>query len=145
MVDVGEKPETERWAVARAAVVMSPETLSLLESGNLKKGDVRSTAELAGIMAAKQTSDLIPLCHPIPLDHVDVTIEMDKELPGVQITSTVRTKGRTGAEMEALTGVTIAALTVYDMVKAVERGVRITDVRLVEKHGGRSGDVILED
>lgn len=142
---MGEKPETERWAVARAAVVMSPETLSLLESGNLKKGDVRSTAELAGIMAAKQTSDLIPLCHPIPLDHVDVTIEMDKELPGVQITSTVRTKGRTGAEMEALTGVTIAALTVYDMVKAVERGVRITDVRLVEKHGGRSGDVILED
>jgi len=145
MVDVGDKAESERMAKARAAVRMSDQTLALLRSGDLPKGDVRSAAELAGVMAAKRTSELIPLCHPLSLTHVDVRLEFDNDLPGVMITSEVRTVGRTGVEMEALTAAAVAALTVYDMIKAVERGARIVEVRLLEKHGGRSGDVILED
>jgi cyclic pyranopterin phosphate synthase len=145
MVDVGGKPETERWAVARAEVRLSPETLAVVQAGELKKGDLRAAAELAGVMAAKRTWELIPLCHPLPLSHVEVRTELSESLPGVTITGTVRTFARTGVEMEALTAVSVAALTVYDMVKAVERGARITDIRLLEKHGGRSGDVVLED
>jgi cyclic pyranopterin phosphate synthase len=145
MVDVGGKPDTERWAVARAKVIMSPETLEAAREGDLRKGDLRAVAELAGVMAAKQTSNLIPLCHPLPLTHVEVQVELTGSLPGAEVTATVRTTGKTGVEMEALTAVSVAALTVYDMVKGLERGVRITDVRLVEKHGGRSGDIVLED
>jgi cyclic pyranopterin phosphate synthase len=145
MVDVGGKPDTERWAVARAKVIMSPETLEAAREGVLRKGDLRAVAELAGVMAAKQTSNLIPLCHPLPLTHVEVQVELTGSLPGAEVTATVRTTGKTGVEMEALTAVSVAALTVYDMVKGLERGVRITDVRLVEKHGGRSGDIVLED
>jgi cyclic pyranopterin phosphate synthase len=144
MVDVGDKKESERWAVARGAVVMSPETFAVVLEGDLKKGDVCSVAELAGVMGAKKTPDLIPLCHTLPLTHVEVKVDLSKELPGAHITATARAKARTGVEMEALTAVSIAALTVYDMIKAVERKARITDIRLVEKHGGDSGDVILE-
>lgn len=145
MVDVGDKPETERWATARGSVVMRPETLAAARAGDLKKGDLRAAAELAGVMAAKRTWELIPLCHPLALNHVDVSLEYSEDLPGVVITATARTTGRTGVEMEALTAVSVAALTVYDMIKAVERGARITDIRLIEKHGGRSGDVVLEE
>ncbi len=145
MVDVSAKPESERWAVARAAVVMSPATLAKARSGDLKKGDLRAVAELAGVMAAKRTWELIPLCHPLPLSQVEVRLEFSDAIPGVEITATVRCKGRTGVEMEALTAAAVAALSVYDMIKAVERTARITDVRLVEKHGGRSGDVVLEE
>ncbi|HET7009709.1 MAG TPA: cyclic pyranopterin monophosphate synthase MoaC [Anaerolineales bacterium] len=144
MVDVGGKAESERWAVARARVLMSDDTLRAARRGDLKKGDVRSVAELAGVMAAKRTAELIPLCHPLPLTDIQVEVRLVDDPPGAEIQATVRTIGRTGVEMEALTAVTVAALTVYDMVKALERGVRITDVRLVEKHGGRSGDVVLE-
>lgn len=145
MVDVSEKAETERWAVAKGSVIMSPETLALIRQGDLKKGDLRAVSELAGVMAAKKTGELIPLSHPLALDHVDVRVELSDELPGILITARVRATGRTGVEMEALTAVAVAALTVYDMVKAAERGARITDIRLVEKHGGRSGDVVLGD
>lgn len=144
MVDVSDKPESERWAVARGAVVMSPETLAVVQAAELKKGDVRAVAEVAGVMAAKRTSELIPLCHPIPLTHVEVQVDLSDELPGVIITATARTKARTGVEMEALTAVSVAALTVYDMIKAVERTAQITDIRLVEKGGGTSGDMVLE-
>jgi len=144
MVDVSGKPETERWALARGHVLLSPETLQKARAGDLKKGDLRAVAELAGVMAAKRTADLIPLCHPIPLTQVQVEVAFDEGLPGVVVTSTVRTTGRTGVEMEAMTAVTVAALTVYDMVKGIDRRARITDVRLLEKHGGRSGDLVLE-
>jgi cyclic pyranopterin monophosphate synthase len=144
MVDVSGKPETDRWAVARGHVLLAPETLAKARAGDLKKGDLRAAAELAGILAAKRTSDLIPLCHPIALTQVQVEVAFEDSLPGVVITSTVRTTGRTGVEMEALTAVTVAALTVYDMVKGIDRRARITDVRLIEKHGGRSGDLVLE-
>ena len=144
MVDVGGKPETERWAVARGEVSISPETMAIVKAGELKKGDVRKAAELAGVMAAKRTWELIPLCHPLPLSHVEVTIDLRDEPAAVVITATVRTVARTGVEMEALTGVSVAALTVYDMIKSVERGARIADIRLLEKHGGRSGDLVLE-
>ena len=144
MVDVGGKPETERWAVARGEVSISPETMAIVKAGELKKGDVRAAAELAGVMAAKRTWELIPLCHPLPLSHVEVTIDLRDEPAAVVITATVRTIARTGVEMEALTGVSVAALTVYDMIKSVERGARIADIRLLEKHGGRSGDLVLE-
>lgn len=144
MVDVGDKPESDRWARARGAVLLSPATLELARAGDLKKGDLRAVAELAGVMAAKRTADLIPLCHPLSLSQIEVQIEFSEQLPGVEISATVRTRGRTGVEMEALTAVSVAALTVYDMVKAVEKEARIVDVRLVEKHGGRSGDVVLE-
>jgi cyclic pyranopterin phosphate synthase len=145
MVDVGGKPESERWAVAAGSVRMSAGTLAAAQAGDLKKGDLRSTAELAGVMAAKRTAELIPLCHPLPLDQVEVRLEFDEALPGVQLRATARSRGRTGVEMEALTAVAVAALTVYDMVKGLEKGARISDIRLVEKHGGRSGDVVLEE
>lgn len=144
MVDVGAKPDTERMAVARGEVLMLPETLALIQAGALKKGDVLTVAQLAGVMAAKRTSELIPLCHPLPLTHVSVDLELDDDLPGVRITATVRTVGKTGVEMEALTAVAVAALTVYDMAKAAEKTMRIQNIRLVEKHGGRSGDILNE-
>jgi len=144
MVDVGGKPDTVRMAVARGEVHMKTETLGLIRAGQMKKGDVLIVAQVAGIMAAKRTSELIPLCHPLPLSSVDVELALDDALPGVQITATARTTGKTGVEMEALTAVSVAALTVYDMAKAVEKTMRIQNIRLVEKHGGRSGDVINE-
>ena len=141
MVDVGHKPDTQRVAVARGEVIMRAETLALIQAGAMKKGDVLTVAQLAGIMGAKRTSELIPLCHPLPLTQVEVDLQLDPALPGLQITATARTMGKTGVEMEALTAVSIAALTVYDMAKAVEKTMRIQNIRLVEKHGGRSGDV----
>jgi len=141
MVDVGAKPDTQRTAVASGAVVMRPETLALIRAGTLKKGDVISTAQIAGVMAAKRTAELIPLCHPLPLTHIAVDLALDEALPGVRITATVSTTAKTGVEMEALTAVSVAALTIYDMAKAVEKTMRITDVRLIEKHGGMSGDI----
>jgi cyclic pyranopterin phosphate synthase len=141
MVDVGAKPDTERVAVAAGEVLLQPATLVLIRQGQMKKGDVLSVARIAGIMGAKRTSELVPLCHPIALTQVEVDIDLDDALPGVKITATARTVGKTGVEMEALTAVSVAALTVYDMVKAVERTARIHNVRLVEKRGGRSGDV----
>jgi len=144
MVDVGGKPDTERVAVAKGEVLMLPETFALIQEGAIKKGDVLTVAKLAGVMAAKRTSELIPLCHPLPLTQVEVELSLDPDLPGVRIQSTARTKGKTGVEMEALTAVSVAALTVYDMAKAVEKGMQIQNIRLVEKHGGRSGSVILE-
>lgn len=145
MVDVGAKSDTNRWAVARGDVILSPPTLSLIKQGLMKKGDVLTVAQIAGIMGAKKTSELIPLCHPLPLDQVDVSLELDENLPGVVITATARTNGKTGVEMEALTAVSVAALTVYDMVKAVEKTGQITNIHLVEKHGGRSGDFFYKD
>ncbi|HLE27722.1 MAG TPA: cyclic pyranopterin monophosphate synthase MoaC [Anaerolineales bacterium] len=142
MVDVGHKPDTDRVAVAAGEVRMKPETLALIRAGDLKKGDVLAVAQLAGVMAAKRTAELIPLCHPLPLTHIDVRCELKDDLPGVAITATVRTTGKTGVEMEALTAVSVAALTVYDMAKAAEKTMQITNVRLLEKHGGRSGDVV---
>jgi cyclic pyranopterin phosphate synthase len=144
MVDVGHKPDTERSAIARGEVRMRPETLRLIQAGTIKKGDVLSVAQLAGVMGAKRTAELIPLCHPLPLTQIDVVITPDVELPGVQIIATARTVGKTGVEMEALTAVAVAALTVYDMAKAVEKTMQIQNIRLVEKHGGMSGDVFNE-
>jgi cyclic pyranopterin phosphate synthase len=144
MVDISDKPETERTAIAKGEVRMLPATMALIQAGAMKKGDVLTVAQLAGVMGAKRTADLIPLCHPLPLTQVDVQLELDAVLPGVQITAIVRTVGKTGVEMEALTAVAVAALTVYDMAKAVEKTMRIQNIRLVEKHGGRSGDIVNE-
>jgi len=144
MVDVGAKPDTERTAIAKGEVVMLTETLALIQAGAIKKGDVLTVAELAGVMGAKRTSELIPLCHPLPLNQVTVDLEPDPGLPGVRITATARTVGKTGVEMEALTAVSIAALTIYDMAKAAEKTMRIQNIRLAEKHGGRSGDIVNE-
>jgi cyclic pyranopterin phosphate synthase len=144
MVDVSRKPDTERVAVAAGEVLMRPETLALIRAGQIKKGDVLTVAQIAGVMAAKRTSELIPLCHPLPLTHIDVRCELRDDLPGVAITATARTTGKTGVEMEALTAVSVAALTIYDMAKAVEKTMRISNVRLLEKHGGQSGDVLNE-
>lgn len=144
MVDVGAKPDTERVAVARGEVHMQPETLRLIIEDGLPKGDVLTTAQLAGVMAAKQTANLIPLCHPLLLTKIDVGFEVDEAASRIVITATVHTRGKTGVEMEALTAVSVAALTIYDMAKAVEKTMRITDIRLVSKSGGKSGDVILE-
>jgi cyclic pyranopterin monophosphate synthase len=144
MVDVGDKPDTDRTAVARGEVHMRPETLELIRQGAIKKGDVLSVAQIAGVMAAKRTSELIPLCHPVPLHQVTVDLELDESLPGVRITALARTSGKTGVEMEALTAVSVAALTIYDMAKAAEKTMKIQNIRLVEKHGGRSGDVVME-
>jgi cyclic pyranopterin monophosphate synthase len=144
MVDVGEKTDSDRVAVARGEVMMRKETLELIHAGALKKGDVLTVAQIAGISAAKRTSDLIPLCHPLSIDHIDVSLELDASLPGVRITATVKTSGKTGVEMEALTAVSVAALTIYDMAKAAEKTMKIQNIRLVEKHGGRSGDVVNE-
>jgi len=141
MVDVGAKPDTRRTAVASGEVVMRPETLALIRAGALKKGDVLSVAQIAGVMAAKRTAELIPLCHPLPLTHIAVDLALDEALPGVRITATVSTTGKTGVEMEALTAVSVAALTIYDMAKAAEKTMRIDHIRLIEKHGGLSGDI----
>lgn len=145
MVDVGWKPETQREAVARGFVAMQPATLQLITAGSVDKGDVLATARLAGIMGAKQTSQLIPLCHPIPLNQVVVDLEIDEGRVGVQVTATARTAAKTGVEMEAMTAVSVAALTIYDMCKAVDRGIRLEEIRLMRKSGGKSGDIILEE
>ncbi|MGN6286009.1 MAG: cyclic pyranopterin monophosphate synthase MoaC [Afipia sp.] len=139
MVDVSAKPATERTAVAEGRIVVSHKTLDLIVSGNAAKGDVLGTARIAGIMAAKRTSDLIPLCHPLALSKVTLDIEPDATLPGCIVRATVKVTGPTGVEMEALTAVSVACLTIYDMVKAVERGARIENIRLIEKKGGKSG------
>ena len=139
MVDVSHKPDTERVAVARGAVLMEKETLQLIVEGNIKKGDVLTVARIAGIMAAKRTSDLIPLCHPLSLSHLDVTCTPNLQNSRIDIEATARLRGKTGVEMEALTAVTVAGLTIYDMAKAVDRMMRITDIRLVAKSGGQSG------
>jgi len=139
MVDVSEKAETERIAIAKGAVIMAPETLALIRAGQVKKGDVLSVAQLAGIMGAKKTPDLIPLCHPLALSSVKVELSIDEGQSAVVIAATCKLKGRTGVEMEALTAVSVAALTVYDMVKAVDKTMRITEIRLTHKSGGKSG------
>jgi cyclic pyranopterin monophosphate synthase len=139
MVDVGAKAETEREAIAAGRVFMQPATLALLRAGDLPKGDVLGTARVAGIMAAKRTSELIPLCHPLLLTKVSLEFEFGEDASAVEITATVRCRGQTGVEMEALTAVSVAALTIYDMAKAVERGMIISDIRLLEKRGGKSG------
>lgn len=144
MVDVGSKPDTERVAIARGEVHMLKATFDLIRDGQIKKGDVLTVAQIAGITASKRTSELIPLCHPLPLTKVDVDLALDESLPGVVITATAKTIGKTGVEMEALTAVSVAALTVYDMAKAAEKTMRIQNIRLVEKHGGKSGDIINE-
>ena len=145
MVDVSAKAETEREAVAEGRVVMTAATLDLVLAGNAKKGDVIGAARLAGIMAAKRTHELIPLCHPLPVAKVAVDVVPDHDLPGLKVSATVKVTGRTGVEMEALTAVSVACLTIYDMVKAVERGMRIEGIRLTEKRGGRSGHYRAED
>jgi len=144
MVDVGAKAETRREAVARGMISMQPATLQLIMSGAAPKGDVLATARIAGIMAAKRTPELIPLCHTLLLTHVSVTIEPDPGANALQIEATVRTTGQTGVELEALTAVSVAALTIYDMCKAVDRAMRISEIRLVAKRGGRSGELVLE-
>ena len=139
MVDVSQKPVTDRVAVARGHVVMTAETLSLITEGRAKKGDVMGIARLAGIMAAKKTADLIPLCHPLPITKVALDLTADPSLPGIVVEATVKTGGQTGVEMEALTAVSVACLTIYDMVKAVEKSMRIDGIRLILKDGGKSG------
>ncbi len=140
MVDVSEKAASSRRAVAQGCVRMSPKTFALVQSGENPKGSVETTAELAGIMAAKKTSDLIPLCHPLPLSKVKVRIAPDTNLPGLRVTAEVRTLGVTGVEMEALTAVSVACLTIYDMLKASDKGMQISDITLLEKQGGKSGN-----
>ena len=140
MVDVSNKEVSDRTATARGSVLMAPATLKLVTEGAMKKGDVLSVARLAGIMAAKRASDLIPLCHPLPLNGIDVTLACDSTRGAVDIEATCRVRARTGVEMEALTAVSVAALTVYDMCKAVDRGMRLSEIRLVHKAGGRSGE-----
>ncbi len=140
MVDVGDKPDSERRAVAAGSVYMQPETLRLIRDGAVKKGDVLTIARIAGIMAAKRASELIPLCHPIALSHIEVEIVLDEDESAARITATARTVGKTGVEMEALTAVSVAALTIYDMAKAVDRSMRLSDIRLLEKRGGVHGD-----
>lgn len=144
MVDVSAKGVSERIAVARGTVFMQRETLDLIVTGGAKKGDVLGAARIAGIMAAKRTHDLIPLCHPLALSSVSVDLEPDEDQNAIAVTATVKVTGRTGVEMEALTAVSVACLTVYDMVKAVDRGIRISDIRLVEKTGGKSGPFTAE-
>ena len=144
MVDVSAKAETAREATAKGSVFMAAETLFLITSGKAAKGDVLTTAQIAGIMAAKRTHELIPLCHPLPLTGIDVLLEPDEGRSVVDISATVRTTAKTGVEMEALTAVSVAALTVYDMLKAAQRDIRIGDIRLVRKTGGKSGEIVLE-
>ena len=144
MVDVGDKPDTTRTAVVRGVVRMKAATLQLIKQGNLKKGDILTTAQIAGIMAAKRTSELIPLCHPLPLTYIDVSLSLNEEDNTVEVEATVQTSGKTGVEMEAFTAVSVACLTIYDMAKAVDRTMQIDNIRLVEKRGGRSGDIVLE-
>ncbi|HEX77655.1 MAG TPA: cyclic pyranopterin monophosphate synthase MoaC [Dehalococcoidia bacterium] len=144
MVDVSPKPATAREAVARGRVLMQPSTLELVKQGQVAKGDVLATAQLAGIMAAKKTSELIPLCHPLRIDEVRVDFELDEANSAVEITAAVKATERTGVEMEALTAIAVSALTLYDMLKAADRAIRISDIRLVKKSGGRGGAVVLE-
>jgi cyclic pyranopterin phosphate synthase len=149
MVDVGHKQETQREAVARGRILMKPETLALIQAGGIKKGDVLAVAQVAGIMAAKRTHELVPMCHPLMLTHVSLSFEPQPaeppaELAAINISATVRTTGKTGVEMEALTAVSVAGLTIYDMCKAVDRAMRIDAIRLAKKSGGKSGDIILE-
>ena len=144
MVNVGGKDETERIARAKGQVVLKPATVEQIRLGLMKKGDVLTVAQIAGIQAAKKTSELIPLCHPLAINQIQVLLEVDEELPGVQIEAIVSTVGKTGVEMEALTAVSVAALTVYDMIKAVEKTARIENIRLIEKRGGKSGDILNE-
>ena len=144
MVDVSAKPATAREATAGGSVYMAAATLALVTSGKAAKGDVLTTAQLAGIMAAKRTHELIPLCHPLPLTGIEVSLAPDVKRSAIDITATVRTTAQTGVEMEALTAVTVAALTVYDMLKAAQKDIRIGDIRLLRKRGGKSGDVRLE-
>ena len=139
MVDVGDKPATTRMAVAKGYVIMQAETLTMIEDGTAKKGDVIGIAQLAGIMGAKQTANLIPLCHPLGLDHVAVDLTLNHDRSAIEITATCRLSGQTGVEMEALTAVSVAALTIYDMCKSVDRAMQITDIRLTHKSGGKSG------
>ena len=145
MVDVSAKDETRREAVARGTVTMRPETLRMIVAGAAPKGDVLAVARIAGIMAAKRAPDIIPLCHPLLLTHVAVEVSPDPDGAAVRIEATVRTTGKTGVEMEALTAVSAAALTIYDMCKAVDRGMRIGDIRLAQKRGGRSGELVIEE
>lgn len=149
MVDVGRKADTTREAIARGRILMKPETLALIEQGGIKKGDVLAVAQVAGIMAAKRTHELVPMCHPLMLTHVSLNFEPQPasppdELAVINISATVRTTGKTGVEMEALTAVSVAGLTIYDMCKAVDRAMQIDAVRLAEKRGGKSGEIILE-
>jgi cyclic pyranopterin phosphate synthase len=144
MVDVSGKPATEREAIAEGRVVMQPATLDIVRRGNAKKGDVFGTARIAGIMAAKRTHELIPLCHPLAIAKVELDLTPDAKLPGIAVTARVKVAGQTGVEMEALTAVAVACLTIYDMVKAVDRGMRIEGIRLTEKRGGRSGHYRVE-
>ena len=144
MVDVGGKADTVRRAVAKGIVRMQPATLRLIREGGAAKGDVLSVAQLAGTMAAKRTPDLIPLCHPILIDNVDIKFNPDEKNSTIEITATVKSSGKTGVEMEALTATAVAALTIYDMCKAVDRGMKIENIRLIKKSGGKSGDIELE-
>lgn len=145
MVDVSDKDVTTRIAVAEGFVSMQPETLTLIEQGDAKKGDVLAAARLAGIMAAKRTHELIPLCHPLALSQVTVDFQPSSEPPGIAVTAMAKVSGRTGVEMEALTAVSIACLTIYDMVKAADRGMSFSGIRLIEKSGGRSGHYVADD
>lgn len=145
MVDVGTKAVTERVAIAEGCIIMQSATLDLITSGETKKGDVLASARIAGIMAAKRTHELIPLCHPLLVNHITVDLAANPNLPGVEVRATVKVSGQTGVEMEALTAVSVACLTIYDMVKAVDRAMRIEGIRLLEKQGGRSGHFRAED
>lgn len=145
MVDVGEKPETRRAATAAARVLVSPETFELIRSGGMKKGDVLTVAQIAGVMGAKRTPELIPMCHPVQINGVDLELSLDEDICSVEIYATVKCEGKTGVEMEALTAAATAALTVYDMCKAVQKDIVISDIRLVEKSGGVHGDYRRED
>lgn len=145
MVDVGDKQETQRTAIAQGAVKMQPATLAMILAGDAKKGDVLGTARIAGIMAAKRTHELIPLCHPLLLTKVSVDIEADDSLPGLRVTALARVTGKTGVEMEVLTAASVACLTIYDMAKAADRAMTISDIRVVEKSGGKSGDYRLQE
>jgi len=142
MVDVGGKEVTAREATAKGRVLMTTETLAMIEGGTVKKGDVFAAARIAGIMAAKKTHELIPLCHPLLISAVSIEFKTDREASGVEVTATVKVDGKTGVEMEALTGVSVACLTIYDMCKSADRGMRIADIRLVEKSGGKSGHYV---
>ncbi len=144
MVDVSGKDDTVRLATARGRVLMRPETLALILAGEISKGNVLTTAQIAGVMAAKRTHELIPMCHPLLLNGINVELQPNEPESSVEISATVKTTGKTGVEMEALTAVTVAGLTIYDMCKAVDRGMRITDVRLSYKSGGKSGEIVLE-
>lgn len=144
MVDISAKDPSERIAIAGGEILLNRPTFELLKSGQNKKGDALGVAQIAGTLAAKKTSDLIPLCHPIQINQIKVDLCLDEELPGVQVRTTIKTFDRTGAEMEALTGVSVALLTVYDMIKAAQKDAHIQNIRLIEKHGGKSGDIVNE-